>query len=359
MPRLPPPSRKPPASDVRGLCPPSAIANRQSRRAAALSPRVSGLSSSLFLSSGALCVSTKVLYIAGAGRSGSTFLSQLLSQNDDCQNIGQIRHLPMSMQKGWRCSCGETLPECRYWGAVAARLTELHGATAMQELRAGFGAFQKTSNQIEAWSKPRARAKIAAAHPRFLQLLASLYHCASAEAGGRSLIDSSKLPNLALALHLAEGIDLRILNLVRDPRAVAVSWSKLVKKPEVLRQRSRNWNKRANMGEQLAQLAPEAFLQIKYEDFASTPRPVLEQIQAWAGLQQGTPFFTGDQSAEISWARTHLFPPANEEVLQKQASHIEIRPASSWQGEAYGEIRRMSEEVNFPRAAKLGYRKAL
>lgn len=304
-------------------------------------------------------MTTKVLLIAGAGRSGSTFLSQLLSQNDDCQNVGQIRHLPMSMRKNWTCSCGQTLPLCDYWGQVAAQMVAAHGPDAMAELRDGFATFQKTSNQIGAWDDAKARAEIRAAHPRFLELLASLYRFASIQAEGRMLIDSSKLPNLALALLLAEGINLHILNLVRDPRAVAVSWSKLVKKPEVLRQRARNWNKRANMMQQLEQLAGTAFLQLKYEDFTQDPQPILEQIQAWAGLTQSTDFFTGPHSAQISWDRTHLFPPANEEVLEKQATSIEIRPASSWKSDSHAEIRKMAEEINFPRAAKLGYRKAL
>jgi len=317
------------------------------------------ISCAVSYSCGVFCVTTNVLLIAGAGRSGSTFLSQLLSQNDDCQNVGQIRHLPMSMHKGWQCSCGEALPLCRYWGQVAAQMVKAHGSTAMEELRDGFAAFQKTSNQTSNWSDTSVRRAISDAHPRFLELLTSLYRFASTEANNRVLIDSSKVPNLALALQLAEGINLHILNLVRDPRAVAVSWSKLVKKPDVLRQRARNWNKRVNMMQELQELAGENFLQLKYEDFASTPQPVLEQIQAWAGLTQDTGFFTGPQSAEISWERTHLFPPANEEVLQKQATNIEIRPASSWKSEAHAEVRKMAEEINFPKASKLGYSKAL
>lgn len=301
----------------------------------------------------------KVVLIAGAGRSGSTFLSQLLSQNDDCQNVGQIRHLPMSLSKNWACSCGQPLQLCGYWGRVAAAMAQRYGAGAMEELRDGFAAFQKTSNQAGNWSDAQVRSSIRSTHLRFLELLASLYEFAGAEADGRVLIDSSKLPNLALALQLTGKVDLYILNLVRDPRAVAVSWSKLVKKPEVLRQRARNWNKRVKLMQELEQVAGPAFLRLKYEDFASHPQPVLEQIQAWAGLVQDTRFFTGPQSAELTWERTHLFPPANEEVLQKQASRIDIRPATSWQSEAHAEVRRMAEEINFPKAAQLGYRKRL
>ncbi|MBR9863784.1 MAG: sulfotransferase [Rhodobacteraceae bacterium] len=304
-------------------------------------------------------MTTKVVFIAGAGRSGSTFLSQLLSQNEDCQNVGQIRHLAASMNKNWQCSCGQTLPLCGYWGKVADCMAQHHGSSAMEELRDGFAAFQKASNEIKDWSDAAARSDIRAAHAGFLELLVSLYRFASAEAQNRVLIDSSKIPNLALALQLTGEIELHILNLVRDPRAVVVSWSKLVNKPEVLRQRARNWNKRVKRMQELEQLAGNAYLQLKYEDFASAPKMVLEQIQAWAGLAQNTSFFTGLQSAEISWERTHLFPPANEEVLQKQATKIEIRPASSWKSDAHAEVRQIAEKVNFPKAAQLGYRKAL
>lgn len=302
---------------------------------------------------------TKVVFIAGAGRSGSTFLSQLLSQADDCQTVGQIRHLPMSMGGNRVCSCGQELAACGYWGRVAARLADKHGDTAMTRLKRGLNQFQKAAEDRTDWSQEQTRRDLAAAHGAFLAVLADLYHFAAEEADGRTLIDSSKIPSVAFALALIEDIDLYTLNLVRDPRAVSVSWAKLVRNPQTLKQRCRNWNRRAQQMAEFSQIPNQPFRRIAYEAFASTPRPMIEEIQAWAGLAQDTSFFIDDHSAQISWDRTHLFPPANEEVLERKATRIDIRPSESWKSEAHQAARELAQKINFPQARELGYKKKI
>ena len=47
------------------------------------------------------------------------------------------------------------------------------------------------------------------------------------------IVDASKGPALGQALAGAPGLDLRMLNVVRDPRAVAWSWNRRVERPHV------------------------------------------------------------------------------------------------------------------------------
>jgi len=55
--------------------------------------------------------------------------------------------------------------------------------------------------------------------------LSRLYAAIAEVTGSRVVVDSSKLPGYADLLAATPGIDLRVLHLVRDPRAAAYSWS--------------------------------------------------------------------------------------------------------------------------------------
>jgi hypothetical protein len=299
-------------------------------------------------------MSAKVIYIAGAGRSGSTFLSQLLSQNDDCFNVGQIRHFPMAHGRNETCACHSPITTCAFWGAVGDQMIARHGAQVFDNLKAAFPVFKESAHKHADWDQPVVRALIKAENALYLSTLGDLYTIATQVSGGCALIDSSKAPDVVLALSLIPEISLYTLNLVRDPRGVTASWAKRV--PEAkLTQRARNWNTRVKQMEAYKEGTEQPFLQLNYEGLADNPRKTIEDIQAWAGVRVDTGFFTADNAADISWERTHLFPPANEEVLEKRATSIEIRPSESWKSDANLPYRKISEKVNFPLAKKMGY----
>ena len=304
-------------------------------------------------------MTTKVVLIAGAARSGSTFLSQVLSQNDDCANVGQIRHMPVSYGRDRMCSCGQLMSKCALWGAVAASMVAKYGPDAIATLKVGFGTFQALSETKPTWSDADQRAEMTAESAEFLTMLTDLYGFTAQASGGRTLIDSSKLPSIGLGLLLAKDISLHVVNLIRDPRGVACSWAKLVKDPQVLRMRCRNWNKRLDNIDELEAIPGAKVFRLRYEDFTAAPRKLIEDMQRWAGLTVGTPNFSDDMSAAISWDRTHLFPPANEEVLAKKESYITIKASESWKSEANRAVREISEKVNFPKAEQVGYHLAV
>jgi hypothetical protein len=64
-------------------------------------------------------MSTRILYLAGLGRSGSTLISRLMGQVDGVCAVGEAHHI-------WRtgaprgaedelCGCGRTYAECGFW----------------------------------------------------------------------------------------------------------------------------------------------------------------------------------------------------------------------------------------------------
>jgi hypothetical protein len=62
---------------------------------------------------------TRVAYIAGAGRSGSTLLAMLLGALPGCVSIGELRHMwRRGIQLNQRCGCGEPFWDCPFWSDV-------------------------------------------------------------------------------------------------------------------------------------------------------------------------------------------------------------------------------------------------
>src|SRR5581483_6689119 len=61
---------------------------------------------------------------------------------------------------------------------------------------------------------------------------ATIYAAIRQVSGCSVVIDSSKHPSLAFALGTRRDLNLRVVQMVRDPRAVAYSWTKATKRPE-------------------------------------------------------------------------------------------------------------------------------
>ena len=64
----------------------------------------------------------KILYIVGAGRSGSTILDIALGNSPEICSSGELVRLP---ERGWLddqyCACGERVNRCAFWRDVKSR----------------------------------------------------------------------------------------------------------------------------------------------------------------------------------------------------------------------------------------------
>ena len=81
-----------------------------------------------------------------------------------------------------------------------------------------------------------ARAGRAGSWPSTPAYYARLYAAIAEVSGAELVIDSSKHPSLAHCLRWQDGVDLRVLHLVRDSRAVAYSWGRAVRRPDTDRE---------------------------------------------------------------------------------------------------------------------------
>jgi hypothetical protein len=156
----------------------------------------------------------KVIAISGSGRSGSTLLSLLLSQDTYVFNLGQLRHLWRSYADDESCSCGQKLDGCQIYG------DKVGDASAMQELGK---AFFKDAAAKSDWGDAPSRAKLQEQHSDYLSGISAVLQHIVQTTQATHFVDSSKAPELALAFSLMPDVELYLLNLVRDPRSVVCS----------------------------------------------------------------------------------------------------------------------------------------
>jgi len=219
---------------------------------------------------------TRVLFVAGSGRSGSTLVTNLLGQVDGVFAAGELRYLwQRGAMDGRRCGCGRPFAECPVWTRVMKEL-DADPPAVVDHLRR---RLRMRRLPAMLW---RRRVE---AHPAIPALYAAL--------GDDLVVDSSKLPPYGLLVDGLPGVETRVLHLVRDPRATAFSWrrrrgldgpgdDRLMSRPPVAKAALLwlVWNATAA----LLWRRSGRYLRVRYEDLVADPAAVTGRIAAFAGV---------------------------------------------------------------------------
>ncbi len=156
----------------------------------------------------------KVLYVMGAGRSGSSILGVCLG---NCHGVFYAGELDKWLPRKGMPSRGEP-GRLRFWEQVLARVQrpeQLFGRDAHNNLERSSALFRAGG--------PRARRRL---RPEYLRVTESLYRAITAVAGASIVVDSSHYPLRARELQRLNGIELHILLLLRDPQGIVASFDR-------------------------------------------------------------------------------------------------------------------------------------
>jgi hypothetical protein len=123
-------------------------------------------------------------------------------------------------------------------------------------------------------------------------ILTHLYHAIARVAGTNTIVDSSKNAALAWVLSATPGIDLSMVHIIRDSRAVAFSWTRTEASAAPVpfnEQRSPitaswKWASENAFAESL-RLCSKAYVRLKYEDLVRDPRRVISELCRHLSLQ--------------------------------------------------------------------------
>ncbi|BCB76172.1 sulfotransferase [Phytohabitans flavus] len=219
---------------------------------------------------------TRVLFVAGSGRSGSTLVTNVLGQADGVFAAGELRYLwQRGAMEDRPCGCGQSFTECPVWTQVMKEV-DTDPPAVVDTLRR---RLRMRRLPAMLW---RRRAK---AHPGIAALYAAL--------GSEVVVDSSKLPPYGLLVDGLPGVDMRVLHLVRDPRAAAFSWRrrKRLDGPDDVTFMSRPPVAKAallwlvwNATTALLWRRSGRYMRVRYEDFVADPAGVTRRIADFAGV---------------------------------------------------------------------------
>jgi hypothetical protein len=166
----------------------------------------------------------KVLYIAGAGRSGSTLLERMLGQIDDVVAVGELRHIwDRSFAENQLCGCGVPFADCRFWrSAIREAFGEYDSARTgeIKSLKHAVDRVRYIPLMLSPWKPP----SYAKSLQTYKETMLQLYRAIARVSGKKVIIESSKDPSTAFLLGSIPQISPYITHLVRDSRGVAFSW---------------------------------------------------------------------------------------------------------------------------------------
>ncbi len=176
---------------------------------------------------------TRVLYVGGWGRSGSTLLSHLLGRLPGMVAVGELRYVwQAGADADELCGCGQPFSACPFWQQVGHEAFGGWDKVDVHEVLALEAAVLRHS-RIPLLAAPKLSADHAQKLERYSEISSQLYAAIARVAGADTVVDSTKNPPYAYFLRRCSGIDLRIIHLVRDSRGAAFSWMKKVVRPEV------------------------------------------------------------------------------------------------------------------------------
>ena len=234
----------------------------------------------------------KVLYIAGYGRSGSTILDTVLGNHPEIESVGEASHI---VQQAWVtpgfCACGVPGDDCDFWNEVRTRwLKRAHKSRPGFDMRHYSQLIREIEPRVLWLPKLARRVSNDPQVIEYAELTAQLMAAIRDASGASVVVDSSKQASRALVLSMVEGVDLRLVHLVRDCRGVAWSGKKRFQKDEqsgvqkddrgkrVMRTTA-TWTAINLASSWLRRYLPnDRSIRVRYEDFITQPQVELERI---------------------------------------------------------------------------------
>lgn len=307
----------------------------------------------------------RVIYLGGMGRSGSTLLGRLLGELPGVCPAGEVVHLlRRGVVNAERCGCGEPFPTCPFWqkvGAAAFGGWDRVDVDRIADLRLRLDRTRFVPLLAMSALRPSSRRALDEYAGYYLRV----YSAIGQVSGCRALIDSSKHASLAFCLR-ESGLDMRVVHIVRDSRAVAYSWTREVKRPETLAETrmrtypaasaAARWNVQ-NAALHLLARGGTPTLRVRYEDLVRAPAATLRGIAAFAGLPaNGQELgFLGVSDSGEQWADMAAAHTVSGNPMRFTAGRVPIRRDVRWQTAMPATQRRMVTALTLPLMAHYGY----
>jgi len=307
---------------------------------------------------------TKVLYIGGSGRSGSTLLERLLGQLDEFTTVGELKQI---WERGYRqnqlCGCQLPFRECPFWDEVTLRALGDPGSFDVDELKTQsmrIDRIRYIPNMLLSSRLPAYAAQFDA----YTRRLSRLYAAIAGEAGASVVIDASKDPSTAYLLGRTPGIRLYVVHLVRDSRAVAHSWLRKKRRPEIVdgkaymrrhppSRSAGEWLYRSILFDAATWLGGfKRQIRIRYEDLIADPARSLDEIVRFVEEPpRNFPFLQGN-TADF----TLINHTVSGNPMRFEQGSVQLRLDDEWEKDLKRADKALVTALTWPLLLKYGYR---
>ncbi len=305
---------------------------------------------------------TKLLYIAGAGRSGTTLLECILGQLPGVFAAGEVTHIwDRGYAQNQLCGCGEPFRECPFWSQVTR---EAFGGpdrldySELIKLRSVICSLTRVPQLLNRYLRTKPfQSKLDV----YREYLAKLYGAIRTVSGCEVIVDSSKYPAELFLLRSVRAVDLSVVHLVRNSNAVAYAWQKRKVRPEVywatehfaryyFLKTAIAWNV-FNLVIGSVERLGVPYVTVRYEDLVERPAATILGIVDLLGRRRGDLDFIGEHSVQLRGNHTVSGNPARFET-----GEVALRLDSEWQERCSPLQKMLVDLVTLPVRKKYGYR---
>jgi hypothetical protein len=233
----------------------------------------------------------RIILITACSRSGTTILDNILGQAEGFFSGGELVDFWHVAQANDRlCACGTRLRDCTVWGRIFRKLDADIRLCAVD--KNGLREHYRYLRLRHLW-----RLTTRSGRRRFLELAAGhaqkavdLYRLIAEETGAHTIVDSSKSVERTYLLSQVSELDVYVVHLVRDARAVAFSSRRRKPDPSVPNSFMQTYSPanstiRWILSQQVEHLCKVEgrYLLIRYEDFVAAPDVELRRIFTMIG----------------------------------------------------------------------------
>lgn len=256
---------------------------------------------------------TRLVYILAASHSGSTLLAMLLGAHPDTCSVGELKATSLGNVDQYPCSCGTLLKRCVFWKEVSRRMEQRGISFSMTDARTDYrtGGTWYTRRLLKPLCRgpalelvrdaalslsPDWRRRLPQLNRRNTALIESVCEIT----GARMIIDSSKAAlRLKYLLQIPE-LDIRVVRLVRDGRAVALTYMDPLgyastekrrangvprEQRMTMRTAAYRWRRSNEEAEfVLAQVKPERWIDLRYEEYCKNPKAEMRKVFGYLDL---------------------------------------------------------------------------
>lgn len=235
-----------------------------------------------------------VIYLVGAGHSGSTLLDLIMGSHSQIFGIGEFQQYFFKPGSSKSCMCGKTVVDCPFWKKVFKNLNLESGLTVLRKKK---DFLLNRKSYLDNYYRRPVNFK------KYIELNEELYKNILKYSGKKIVFDSSKWPDRAELLLNSKKLDITILHLVRNGKGVTWSWrnrhlnpdekgnvwscqNKWDKYPNFIRgvRVMYHWLKRNLYIEILKKRNRINYIFLRYEDFVKNPKGTLSFILEKVGL---------------------------------------------------------------------------